>query len=806
MTKTKDLTGFDNAIESGSLESLVQFFKDLSQEERRVYSPAARRQYKRCRWGIEGPPIDERIKSNIVVALIVACDKKEWDEIDWRFAFFNNNMLRALQELLPPNVPGLANAILKSPEYLIPVREMVRLGICEKPDSEDFSIAIVSAPRNFHRDFRNRSDSFGDWIDKNMDILEEDVWRIFQNEGNQEFSLSSQGKYYHSGDNWMSVLHRLAGEGKISRTRLLEESLNALGRGFIQFRSAWFSAFHDSLKPTLEEQVELTQKYLLLLGSPIGPTVAFAINNLKDLDKADKLDPDALISNINPCMVAKQKAVILSALALLERAVKKNASLAEPASLLAIEGLLHDSPEVQSKVIAFISRHGDKQNSELTLKIAGYYDAVSPSVKDELKPWIQSELVSAPELNLQAYKYKNYYCEGWPFAHCGRISPVESEEELLQLAGFCMENPLAAMELERLMDGVSRLESSSEKFRYSGLPLVMRAERLCTRLWRRTTSLQLVVAKFVYEWLHGPAEIEEFKQSHLAPSLRILDRRMDEIIERRTQKVYIPMLSFPTHQNGWIEPSVLESRNKIWKEQNIAQAITDLEIAWLRLPLVPQLESETPNEDAKIDGIRVMDKLERPEIGPNLVLTIASYRERIMHRTIGAIVIYINYNLAESREYRHYMELLTHSGAPLTYKAHELMNIGLIVPDVQCNGIARDAMIRAIEEFRLEPDYLGKRVGVFLKSDKSKPKRLVLSLQEVARVSPLHMDAVRQVLERALQGSIDNVPRELPALLEFYKEVLVACKKKIESDETKTFLRSIKTGGKTAKLVKELTA
>ncbi len=326
---------------------------------------------------------------------------------------------------------------------------------------------------------------------------------------------------------------------------------------------------------------------------------------------------------------------------------------------------------------------------------------------------------------------------------------------------------------------------------------------MCLNKVNASETIKFLLRK---ELLRKKYEIEEFKQSHLAPSLRILDRRMDEIIERRTQKVYIPMLSFPTHQNGWIEPSVLESRNKIWKEQNIAPAITDLEIAWLRLPFVPQLESETPNEDAKIDGIRVMDKLERPEIGPNLVLTIASYRERVMHRTIGAIVIYINYNLAESREYRHYMELLTHSGAPLTYKAHELMNIGLIVPDVQCNGIARDAMIRAIEEFRLEPDYLGKRVGVFLKSDKSKPKRLVLSLQEVARVSPLHMDAVRQVLERALQGSIDNVPRELPALLEFYKEVLVACKKKIESDETKTFLRSIKTGGKTAKLVKELTA
>lgn len=804
MNITKDLTGFDNAIESGSLETLVRFFKDLSQDERSIYSPAARRQYKRCRWGMDVPHLDDRVKANIVVALIVACDKKEWGEIDWRFAFFNNNMIRALQELLPPSVPDLANAILKSPEFFVPVREMVQLGICEKPDSEDFSIAIIAAPRMVFADFKNRPSSFSDWIDENLDILEEDVWRIFQHEGNQEFSLSSQGKYFQSGDNWMTVLHRLAAEEKISRKRLLEESLNALGRGFIQFRSAWFSAFHDSLKPSVEERVEFTQKYLQLLGSPIGPTVAFAINNLKVLDKADKLDPDALIGNINPCMVAKQKAVVMSALALLESAVKKNENLSETASIIAIEGLLHESPEVQTKVIAFIFRYGDKQNSELSSKIESYFDAVSPSVKDKLKPWIETESENSFETELESYQYKNYFCEGWPFAQCGRIAPVENEDELLRLAGYCMENPLAAMELERLMDGVSRLEASSEKFKNDGQALVKRAEKLFRLLADEQTSLRLVIAKFIIVWLSQSAQVKDFVRRFHAPSLQILDKRIEEILERREQKKFLPLLSFPTHENGWIDKQVLESRKSLWRQHKVPFAKVDEEVAQLRIPVVPKLDSKVYTEDVKIDGIGVMDRLERPEIGPNLVLTIASYRERIMHRTIGAIVIYINFNLAESREYRHYMEMLTHSGAPLTYKAHELMNIGLIAPDVQCNGIARDAMIRAIDEYRLEPDYLGNRVGVFLKSDKAKPKRLVLSLQEVARVSPLHMDAVRQVLERALQGSTENIHRDLPALLEFYKEVLVACQKRIESDETKTFLRSIKTGGKTAKLVKEL--
>ncbi|MDX2105117.1 MAG: DUF6493 family protein [Candidatus Melainabacteria bacterium] len=805
MIKTKDLKAFESAIESGSLESMENFFKGLSVQERQVYSAVSRRHFKRMRWSFDVPPLDPRIKANITVALIVSCDNKDIDEIDWRFVEFNNNIIRVLANLLPPKTPGLANAILKWPQHLYEVREMVRLQILEKPDSEDFSIAVIAAPRTFHTDYRNRGNTFSDWVDKNPDILEEDVWRIFVSEGNQELSLASQAKYFNSDDNWMPVLFRLSEEGKISRKRLLDESLNALDRGFIQFRSSWFSTFHDSLNPTIAELEELTPKYLRLLGSPIGPTVAFAINNLKKIDKANKLDPKDLIANINPCMVAQQKAVILSALSLLEGAIKKDPALTRDACMLAVDGLLHESADVQSKVIAFISKHGDKKDSELNAKIGDYADAVSASVRDNLRAWNQAQPDHKIEHAIEEYQYKNYFNEGWPFTFCAGIAPVESEDELLTLAGYCMENPLATMELERLMDGVSRLESCSEKFRYEGLPLVMRAERLFNRLWRRTTSAQLVIAKFVYTWLHKPTEIEEFNQSHLAPSLRILDRRMDEIIERRSKKIFVPMLSFPTHENGWIQNSVLESRMKIWKEKNIPLAEIDEEIAWLRLPTVPEIESKSCTEDAKIDGIGIMDRLERPEIGPNIVITIPSYRERIMHRTIGALAEFINYNLAESREYRHYMDLVTHRGSPLTYKAHELVNIGLIVPDPQCNGLAQDAMIRAIEEKRLEPNYMGMRVGVFLKSDKAKPKRLVLSLKEVARVSPLHMDAVRQVLERALQGSFENLPRDVSAVLEFYKEVLSATNRKVENEKTKTFLLSIKTGGKTAKLVKELT-
>jgi len=90
------------------------------------------------------------------------------------------------------------------------------------------------------------------------------------------------------------------------------------------------------------------------------------------------------------------------------------------------------------------------------------------------------------------------------------------------------------------------------------------------------------------------------------------------------------------------------------------------------------------------------------------------------------------------------------------------------------------------------------------------PKRVATTLAKVAAVSDLHTDAVRQVLELSLarrpEDSEIGTPRDLGALL----EVLLTCSWKarqpIKNQSTRTYLESLKPGGKTGKLAKELLA
>ena len=87
---------------------------------------------------------------------------------------------------------------------------------------------------------------------RNPDLLVDDVWRLFEVEGGEN-SLAAYDKYFREENTWRAALVELGEDGSLDRERLLDASLDALQRGFAQFRAQWFSAFHEALRPTPAE-------------------------------------------------------------------------------------------------------------------------------------------------------------------------------------------------------------------------------------------------------------------------------------------------------------------------------------------------------------------------------------------------------------------------------------------------------------------------------------------------------------------------------------------------------------------------
>jgi len=186
------------------------------------------------------------------------------------------------------------------------IRKMVVDGIIDRPVADMYYLCMAE---------HAKKKSVKEFLLANPDLLEYDVWQLFRIEGNQQFSMAAIDKYSRS--SWTAALVDLMNDGVLDRNRLLDSSLDALSRDFPEFRSGWFSRFHEALSPTVDERRARQRTYLDLIGSKIPPTVSFALNAIAFLDKAGAIDGAGCIDAIGPAFYAAEKKTVTHALKLL---------------------------------------------------------------------------------------------------------------------------------------------------------------------------------------------------------------------------------------------------------------------------------------------------------------------------------------------------------------------------------------------------------------------------------------------------------------------------------------------------------
>jgi hypothetical protein len=133
-----------------------------------------------------------------------------------------------------------------------------------------------------------------------------------------------------------------------------------------------------------------------------------------------------------------------------------------------------------------------------------------------------------------------------------------------------------------------------------------------------------------------------------------------------------------------------------------------------------------------------------------------------------------------------------------------MLALGLAAKQAGESGLADDSLIAAIDDGRLDAGKLGAALA-FL-APMTKCSRLARTLSQAARVSPLHLLAVVQVIQGALRGEPAQAPRDVQSILELLKESLLELGTSVSDTEARGYLEKIATGGRTARLVRELLA
>lgn len=388
--RSVELSGdLDAAITRGDVAACLDHCRGMSEAARRELAPAAAARYREV--GEEKDPSRpyvfppghwERMQAALVLLYLTAA-LKEISRLDAGFPWIDP-LYQALSARRPVWLEQWVEWTLSHRNFYATrwalVRRLVLDGLCKRPESDNYYLGLLCQgnPREL--------------LASDVDLLNHEVWRLFEIEGRSDASFSQRDKYSRAENQWAPLLRELSVKGRLDRRRLLRASLEALLRGLKAFQAGWFSIFHESLNPSVEERAALSCQYLQLLASPVPASVSFAMKAVQQLEQTGCLDENAALEAVPAALYSQAGSTAETTLKLLESIVSRQPGLRERAAALAVLALEHSSISVQKKALALIEKYSDPALLPERRRVAA--QLVAPSLR---KSVFHTEASPSPE-------------------------------------------------------------------------------------------------------------------------------------------------------------------------------------------------------------------------------------------------------------------------------------------------------------------------------------------------------------------------------------------------------------------------
>ncbi|GMN03826.1 DUF6493 family protein [Erythrobacter sp. MTPC3] len=406
-------------------------------------------------------------------------------------------------------------------------------------------------------------------------------------------------------ETWPQALVKLAEGGHYDRAKLLDLALSGLQADIKQNQLAGYHKFFKLLQPSEKEIASRQPALIALLCHPVGHVAKFAIDMLAALEKAKLLDDEKVLPELPSVFSTEAKGNGIAALRLLDRLLKRTAKQngGKPdAQALGgvIEGLRHPNADVQNKAIAMLGTHAGSLDRSQWRGVESFGAFVAASHRGAMAKLLElagdaiepgSVAAAAPDAEIiAAYRPDTRDFAQWTVLDdAARIAPVKDLQELIDLAFHCAEIVEDVDEIERLIDGISRLaDQRPADFRDRVDPLIHRMQKGGTSQTGLASALPGVaeaVRALVLTWAMGEPrdpdnqELAYYRQEDaFVPVIAFLHSAARHVHSRQPRQ----LLSAITHRGGWIDPLVWVERLRAVKAGGIADSM-DFRLSLLRL-------------------------------------------------------------------------------------------------------------------------------------------------------------------------------------------------------------------------------
>ncbi|HEV3299302.1 MAG TPA: DUF6493 family protein, partial [Planctomycetaceae bacterium] len=477
------------------------------------------------------------------------------------------------------------------------VRSLMGAGVIRRPAVDGYMRLMAS---DGARDFDPAADA---------DLLETDIWQLFVVE-NTAFSWVPDTSARPSArnrplNNWPRVLLDLAKEGRIDRGRLIDETLAALWRDFRPEMRAGFLRYLDHLGLTTDEMAAREAPFRELLRHDLGPVVGGAIEVLKQLHEAGRLDLAEFLKAVPTALAVLDKGRFKSTLSLIDRIAKQAPTELPLAALAVVPALNHESTELQDRAVKLLTKWKAADPAldltavlSSTMSLLGYnrhqLQQLAGATAIDDSTGAKSEADSDLELRRQTVLSRLAALPDWirdaacligleraleewelppafnpdpavcpVLSSVDPIEPIQTVDELIDAVAHLFQVIEQPEEVERVIDAVVRLGGQTTSDFLAKTAGFCKTE-FSTRRGELSTATILFwsapnVVRLLGRWLVADFEDVETRSTP-DPGFEAFNQRVAMLITRFRTKRFGPVLATPTHTGGWIDPRVFVER------------------------------------------------------------------------------------------------------------------------------------------------------------------------------------------------------------------------------------------------------
>lgn len=634
-----DPVALQKTLDSGNPKNCLKFFHGMSEKARREYFRIVKPFWNKIRKNqfIEDPPSTFKWNPRASVAEtayfatasgaeIKNAKRSGYPEMELAFAI--------LADRKPDWIDEWVESLLKESFYWNHwhlIRRLIAAGLAKKPDSPRYYLGMISAING-----RMNKVPLVKALQEAPDLLKEDIWKLFEYDGDGENSLANTERFDQS---WISAFLILVDQGKLPRHRLLEASIDALERDFNHYRAKWYFELFDRLEPTDAELKKFGDRILGLLGASAPNVASWALARVQALATSGEFTSPTMCHSMEPILRARAKGTVLTALKLLERQATTFPNDAPLISIAVAKTLAHESPDVQRAAVRLLDLISSPEDRNLRSIVEKRQPQLAASVRSSVSKWLSKTTAMAVDTvsdgqpsqqrttreKLPAISsvletlysidvLKKNRSDGVfaipaavfdgtdipRLALVQRMTPIEDIEELIDVCARVIEDGSLVDDAERCIDAFARLcDAKNDGTEAMCAPLLKRTRKLLQKgscpfcgvdpandlmgLFYAFCTGNVIEPTLKSDRLHFELEgdpMEEYSINTKKP-IGFLSAHCLAVAKRIATRNAFQLLSTPTHQGGWIDPRDLAKRVNAWNGTD--PDMHDVILAMLRL-------------------------------------------------------------------------------------------------------------------------------------------------------------------------------------------------------------------------------